>query len=421
MKRMSVGLVAVCGLLLGACGDDDGSDATGDPTEDSQVVDDADRTTTTTGPSLGDRIEGAQLDGQPQLALEVIATGLRSPSALTSPPGDDRLFVLERIHGQLRIVEDGVLLSEPFLDVRDRLEPTSDDETQEDGLLALAFHPEYESNGRFFIYYVNQSGIGELVEYNVSDDPNRADPDSATVLRQFGPAKMHHGGSLFFGPDGFLWFGIGDGGPDQDVVPAREVTHERGSIHRFDVSTPGTLAPAEGNPYLGAHEGLDEKWALGVRNPWRASIDAETRMLYVADVGAAHVEEINVVPMEDGGLDYGWPIVEGTRCRKEGCDPSGTVTPTLEINRADDEAGICAVLGGGVYRGQEIPELQGAYLYSDLCGGFLRSFRYEDGVAAEQLEWFDDIGSVHSMGLGSDGEFYALEAPTGSVMKLVRG
>jgi glucose/arabinose dehydrogenase len=414
---MIVSAVVVFGLLLTACGDDDSDGASGGAQGGGDA---AGGTTTTTGPEVGDRIESAELDGQPRLALEVFATGVRAPSALASPPGDDRLFVTERIHGQIRIIEEGVVRPEPFLDIGQRLEPTGDEKTQEDGLLALAFHPDYAENGRFFVYLVNRSGIGELLEYRVSDDPDRADPDSGVVLREYGPARMHHGGSLFVGPDGALWFGIGDGGPGQQPPPARDITNPRGALHRFDVSTPGAATGAEGNPYLGDQEGVDEMWAYGTRNPWRASIDAETGLLYVADVGAAHVEEINVVPMDEAGLDYGWPILEGTRCVEQGCDPpSGSVTPALEIERAEDPAGVCAVIGGHVYRGSAIPELQGAYLYSDLCGGFLRSFRYEDGAATEQLEWFDDIGKTNSMGVDTDGEFYVLDAPTGSVLKLV--
>lgn len=378
------------------------------------------------------------------VAMEEVATGLDTPVAVATAPGDDRLYVLERYAGTIRIIDDGTLLDEPFLDLRDRLVARGEDprpEIFERGLLGLAFHPDYERNGRFFVYYADLTGVPELVEYRMSDDPSRADPDSAVVLRTFSQSPIHYGGTLVFGPDGALWLSIGDG-DDSSIAP--DVSNVRGSLLRFDVSTPGEAVGAPGNPYLGDHPGADEVWASGLRNPWRFSIDAEDGLLYVADVGFITREEINVVPLDEPGLDFGWPTFEGTACGDEikqpedrddaddetettvaetttstepfDCDPTGTVVPVIEKTRSVD---ACAVIGGHVYRGSALPELAGYFLYSDFCFQYLRAFRYEDGQAVDDHKLFGGLGRITSIALDHDGEVLLVEQDTGRILRVV--
>ena len=394
-------MVAVGLLLLVACSDDDSSSGT----TTSEATATSTTSTTTTPP------------GVPAVALSEVATGLQAPVALVSAPGDDRLFVLERFAGTIRTIEGGQVSEEPFLDVRDRLVANGEDEPEEmaeRGLLSLAFHPDYATNGRFFVYYADLTGHPELVEYQVSDDPERADPDSAVVLQAYSESRMHYGGSLTFAPDGTLWLSIGDG---LRSVNATDTASLRGSILRYDVSTPGEAVPAAGNPYLGDDPGADEVWAKGLRNPWRVALDAESGLAFVADVGATTAEEINVVPLDGAGLDFGWPTFEANVCSEPpDCDATGTIEPAVELLR---DEGVCAVIGGVVYRGTAIPELQGAYLYTDYCAGFLRSFRFVDGEVTDEHELLTDIGNIATFGTDADGEVYVVEQPTGSIYALV--
>jgi len=398
---MLVGLLVVAG-----CGDDGDSDA--GPTDETSTSTTAGSDTTTTSTTV---------PGRPELALEEVVAGLEAPVGLVSPPGDDRLFVLERFAGTIRIVEGGQVADEPFLDVRDRLVANGEDEPEEmaeRGLLSLAFHPDYATNGRFFVYYADLSGQPVLLEYRVSDDPAVADPDSAVVLHEYSPSRMHFGGSLGFAPDGALWLSIGDG---LRSVAATDVENVRGSILRYDVSTPGQAVPAAGNPYLGDAAGADEVWAKGLRNPWRVAIDAESGLAFVADVGATTAEEISVVPVDEGGLDFGWPTFEADVCSEPpDCDVTGTVEPAITLLR---DEGVCAVIGGVVYRGAAIPELDGAYLYTDYCAGFLRSFRFVDGEVTDEQEWLTEIGNMATFGTDAEGEVYLVEQPTGTIYRIV--
>jgi glucose/arabinose dehydrogenase len=394
-------IVAAGVLLAAACsGDDRASDAT-----------------TTTATATSTTTTAAPPPGVPAVALEEVVTDLQAPVGLVSPPGDDRLFVLERFAGTIRVIEDGQLADEPFLDLRDRLVANGEDEPEEmaeRGLLSLAFHPDYAANGRFFVYYADLSGHPELLEYRASDDPARADPGSAVVLHEYSDSRMHFGGSLGFAPDGALWLSIGDG---LRSVAATDTANVRGSILRYDVSTPGQAVAAAGNPYLGDDPGADEVWAKGLRNPWRVALDAESGLAFVADVGATTAEEISVVPLDAAGLDFGWPAFEAGVCSEPpDCDATGTVEPAVELLRDD---GVCAVIGGVVYRGTAIPELDGAYLYTDYCAGFLRSFRFVDGEVVDEHELLTDIGSIAAFGTDAAGEVYLVEQPTGTVYKIV--
>ncbi|MFN2555665.1 MAG: sorbosone dehydrogenase family protein [Nitriliruptorales bacterium] len=355
----------------------------------------------------------------PPLSLKLVTDDLDFPLLLASPPSDARLFIVERA-GQIRIVSDGSLLPQPFLDISDLTRTDG-----ERGLLGLAFHPDYARNGRFFIHYSGaEDGDTRLAEYHVSTDPDRADPASGRLLLTAEqPASNHNGGMVAFGPDGYLYLGLGDGGASGDRFNnGQNPMTLLGSLLRLDVAP----SAGDGRPYaippdnpfadgrtLGGVRGAPEVWAYGLRNPWRFSFDREAGLLYLADVGQNAAEEINVAPADAGGLNYGWPILEGSRCfrPRQGCSRQGLVLPVLEYPTGD---GNCGVIGGYVYRGTRIPGLAGTYFYADLCGGWVRSFRYDPvhGVSdsRDYSDRFGDLGQIVSLGEDAAGELYVLNA-----------
>ncbi|EON18926.1 glucose/sorbosone dehydrogenase [Cupriavidus sp. GA3-3] len=340
------------------------------------------------------------------LALREVASGLAGPVFLTAPANDTRLFVAERA-GRIRIVQNGVLLATPFLDISNLT--TTDGER---GLLSLAFDPAYAANGRFYVYYTDTAGDITIARYQVSAaNPNVADTAGTIVLSIAHPNfNNHNGGLLAFGPDGMLYLGTGDGGGAGDPSGhAQDTGSLLGKLLRIDVSRAGSqpYAIPPDNPFA-AQAGLrGEIWAMGLRNPWRFAFDPAEASLYIADVGQNQREEIDVAPLASAGLNYGWNLTEGSLCLASvPCSPQGFVLPLLEYGH--DAAGGCAVVGGYVYRGSAMPALRGRYLYSDLCSGWLRSFAYRD-AAAEQLDWGVAIpGSVFSFGADAQGELYVL-------------
>lgn len=351
------------------------------------------------------------------LRLERVADGLDFPTFLTAPPGAaDRLFVTEK-SGVVRVIRDGRLLPESFLDLRDRVSTSG-----ERGLLSLAFHPEYARNGRFFVYLTDPEGAVRIVEYRVSSaDPDRADPASArTVLTIPQPYANHNGGLAAFGPDGNLYLGLGDGGSGGDPQEnGQNPGTLLGAMLRIGVDgeAPYTIPPD--NPFVDTPGARPEVWAYGVRNPWRFAFDRETDDLYIADVGQNRWEEVNALPLSRAeGANYGWDRMEATHCfePEEGCDRSGLTLPVLEYGREDG----CAVTGGYVYRGTRIPWLRGTYLYSDFCEGWIRSFRLRGGEATERRDWTDqlgELGNVVSFGEDAVGELYVL-TQDGSVFRI---
>jgi glucose/arabinose dehydrogenase len=351
----------------------------------------------------------------PPPVLNTVATGLSQPLLVTAPPGDPRLFIVEKT-GAIRIVAGGELLAEPFLDLSDRVSTGS-----EQGLLGMAFHPAYAQNGRFFVHFTNVAGDTRLVEFQVSsDDPNRADLGTERqVLDLEQPASNHNGGMVLFGPDGYLYLALGDGGGSGDPNGNGQDPHTLlGSILRLDVDGAHPYEIPPDNPFVDGG-GAPEVWAYGLRNPWRISIDPPAGLLYVADVGQNSWEEVSVEAAGAGALNYGWSIMEGAHCfdPAAGCDQSGLELPVLEYPIPEEG---CAVIGGFVYRGSALTHLQGHYFYGDLCGGWIRSFRYQDGQAAHQTEWFQEVGSILSFGTDAAGELYVTVAE-GTVYRLAAG
>ena len=344
---------------------------------------------------------GGPMDGE-GLRLETVATGLASPVLLTSPPGDPRLFVVEQ-PGRIRIIEDGALRAQPFLDISGRVGSGG-----ERGLLGLAFRPDYATTGEFIVNYTDTSGDTRVERYRVTADPDVADPGSGElVLAVDQPFSNHNGGLVLFGPDGMLYIGLGDGGSGGDPQGNGQ-NHGTllGSILRIDVAGEPYAVPPD-NPLVGVAGARPEIWATGLRNPWRFSFDRTGGHLYIADVGQNQHEEVNVADAATGGLNYGWNIMEATHCfSSSACDRDGLTLPVLEYGHGEG----CSITGGHVYRGNAVRGIAGHYFYSDYCSGWIRSFRYANGVAADRTDWGLDAGQVLSFGEDAAGEVYVLNA-----------
>lgn len=366
---------------------------------------------TTPGGSTSTTLDGdtgADPDLPPleEVILELVFDGFRQPSGITAPVGDDRLFVLQRV-GVIRILDADREMADPaFLDISDRVLAGG----IEQGLLGLAFHPEYDNNGKFYVYYTDRGGRRQLSQFSTSvSDPNRARSDSEVVLLELEQPPnatdiRHYGGQVVFGPDGYLWLSLGDGadsraqGQDPDTL--------YGTIIRIDVDNGDPYAIPVDNPFL-AGGGAPEVWAYGLRNPWRFSIDPVDRLIYIADVGHADQEEVDVLPIDEGGFNLGWSDMEGTRCfHKQDCDPSDYTSPVITYSH---EVGL-SITGGFVYRGDEIPEFRGTYFYSDWVRQWIRSFKLVDGQVTEERDMTEQlggpVGQINSFGLDGHGELY---------------
>ena len=354
------------------------------------------------------------------LALRQVVNGLDNPTFLTAPAGDKRQFIVERA-GRIRILQDGLVLALPFLDIRARVSTAG-----ERGLLSMAFHPQYAANGQYFIYYVDTAGDIVVERHSVSANPNLSDPTSALeIIRIAHPTYTNHvGGLVAFGPDGYLYLGTGDGGGAGDPSGnAQNPAGLLGKLLRLDVAGATAGAPyaiPASNPLRGQAGKRGEIWALGLRNPWRFAFDAN--QLYIADVGQDRREEVDIAAQSQGGLNYGWNILEGSRCYNAAtCDGSGLTAPAYEYDHGLANAGGCSIIGGYVYRGAAIPELAGRYLFSDYCAGYLKSFSAPAASVLDVTDWaVASVGAVISFGRDADGELYLISG-TGAVYKIVRG
>ena len=351
-------------------------------------------------------------NGAGGLRLQEVVSGLNAPVFLTHAPGDNRLFIVEQ-SGRIRIVDNGQLLGTPFLDIQDIVLHQG-----ERGLLSMAFHPDYSSNGFFYVYHTDQGGDSRVARYSGSG--NTADGNSGlTIMTIAQPFSNHNGGQITFGADGMLYVALGDGGSQDDPLGHGQNTATlHGSILRIDVDNPDpglNYGIPSDNPFFGNPTSRGEIWIYGLRNPWRFAFDDFDGMLYVADVGQNSFEEVTVVLSDNGGLNFGWNVMEGMNCFMVAtCDQSGLTLPVLQY----DHNGNCSITGGYVYRGSAITGLQGHYFYSDFCGGFLRSFRFDVGAVADKRDWGLSAGSVTSFGEDVAGELYMLVAE-GSVFKIV--
>ena len=333
----------------------------------------------------------------PSLKLTNVGTSVGSGAVyVTSPPGDTaRLFVV-RQSGQIRIIKNGTNVTTPFLDITSIVSSGG-----ERGLLGLAFHPQYASNGRFFVYYTQSaSPVGDIViaEYKVSSgNADVAGTTQVQKLVQIGHATNanHNGGMLVFGPDGYLYAGIGDGGGGGDPFKAgQSLTTNLGKILRLNQDAPTASLP-------GNQTGLI--WDWGLRNPWRFSFDRSTGDLYIADVGQNQWEEIDFEPKGAGKRNYGWSVMEGNHCYGSStCNQTGLTLPVHEYSHSDG----CSVTGGYVYRGNAIPCLKGWYLYGDYCSGTLWGLQVVNGKAQNNTKLNITKGSLSSFGEDANGELY---------------
>ena len=362
------------------------------------------------------------------LTTELVTDGLSLPVFAGAPRLDPhRVFVVEQF-GTIRIIKDGVKLDTPFLDIHERVSCCT-----ERGLLSIAFHPDYEHNGRFFVDYTNTNGDTVIARFTVSADPDVADPGSEKILITIAqPFANHNGGLAAFAPDGTMFVGMGDGGSQDD--PNGNGQNDQtllAKLLRFDVDV-DAAAEARGqyyeipadNPRAGEGAPLGLIWAKGLRNPWRYAFDRLTNDLYIADVGQNRREEIDFLPAgSPGGTNFGWDIFEGAICHEP---PAGTsqcpeqvapFTPPILDYSHSDAGRPCSITGGYVYRGCALPDLHGQYFFSDYCTPFIRSFVYQDGVVTGLQDLTDElapggdlsIGSVVSFGEDARGELYIVD------------
>jgi glucose/arabinose dehydrogenase len=343
---------------------------------------------------------------------ERLMDGLERPVVIADPgDGSGRLFVVEQ-PGEILVYQDGVLLPEPFLDIRQKV----GSQGNEQGLLGLAFHPAYAQNGFFYINYTDIHGDTVIARFSVSgDDANRADASSEQQLmfvRQ--PFPNHNGGSVVFGPDGYLYLGLGDGGSAGDPQGNGQALNSvLGKILRIDVDSGDPYAIPAGNPFAGA--GAAEIWAYGLRNPWRFSFDRQTGDLYVADVGQNAWEEVNYLPAgSPPGTNFGWNFREGMhRYQEVAQDNLVLVDPVAEYDHGQG----CSVTGGYVYRGEELPAWRGIYLYGDFCSGNIWGlFQDPNGVWQNQV-LFESGLNISSFGEDAAGELYLADL-NGGVYRL---
>jgi hypothetical protein len=345
------------------------------------------------------------------LRLVEVAGGFDSPLYVAAPPGDPRLFVVEQT-GRIRIVSGGQVLATPFLDLSAKISSGG-----ERGLLSVAFHPDYARNGYFYVDYTDRNGDTRVERYHVGATANLADPASAQLVIGIAqPYANHNGGLLLFGADGYLYVGMGDGGSGGD--PQGNGQNQAvllGKILRLDVNGAQPYAIPPTNPFVGQAGKRGEIWITGVRNPWRFSFDREAGLLYLADVGQNAWEEVDVIPAAQGGLNFGWNLMEGLHCYgSSSCSQQGLTLPVLEYSHADG----CSITGGYVYRGSAIPALRGHYFYSDYCNGWLRSFRWDGAQAVDRREWdVGSVGNVTSFGEDAAHELY-LTSSNGRVYRL---
>jgi glucose/arabinose dehydrogenase len=344
----------------------------------------------------------------PSLKLTTVVSGLTNPTFVAAAPGDStRLYVLERA-GAVRVVKDGALSATPFLDLHANVASLGDD----DGLLGLAFHPAWAQNGRFFIQYSDLSHNLMVEEYARSDADTAVATPTQSFVHVANPAQVRYGGMLAFGPDGYLYIGVGDGDAVGDPQHnALNLSLQFGKILRIDVdhfptAPPGNLTGANVDPQI---------WDYGLREPWRFSFDAQTHELYIADVGHPTYQSIHIEAPGAGGNNYGWSTVSGAHCTTPGCDQSGITLPTVE------KKGGC-IIGGYVYRGTRNACLQGWYVYGDYCTGRVRGLVWNGSAVATDVDLtaslVGNFNQPSSFGVDGDGELYLVDYGGGAIFRI---
>jgi glucose/arabinose dehydrogenase len=349
-----------------------------------------------------------------RLSLRQVAGGFEAPLLVTNAgDGSGRLFVVEQV-GRIRVVRDGQPKAEPFLDITSLVTAGG-----EQGLLGLAFHPEFASNGRFFVNYTDTSGDTVVAEYRAPGGSDRADPGSARVLLRIDqPYSNHNGGALVFGPDGFLYIGMGDGGSADDPHGnGQRLNTLLAKLLRIDVDGGRPYGIPEDNPFVERSDARPEIWAYGLRNPWRLAFDRATGDLWIGDVGQGEQEEIDLARVgHRGGLNYGWNVMEGTECFSppDGCDPEGLVRPVAVYPTSLG----CAVIGGHVYRGARFPVLQGGYFFADFCAGVVFAMDASRRASRQPVMLLDTEHAISSFGEDEEGELYITDLRSGELLQV---
>ncbi|MAP81019.1 MAG: cadherin [Aequorivita sp.] len=346
------------------------------------------------------------------ISLELFSENLSQPLSLKHA-NDDRLFVVEK-GGKIKIIQaNGTVNATPFLDISSLISTNG-----ERGLLGLAFHPDYENTGYFYVNYTNTAGDTQISRFSVSSNTDVADPSSELPLLSFSqPASNHNGGDLAFGPDNYLYIASGDGGGSGDPNNrAQDLNYFLGKILRIDVdnTTGGNNygIPAD-NPFVGNPNALDEIWAYGLRNPWRFSFDFTDNTIWIADVGQTSIEEINRANATDAGLNYGWRCYEGTQpYNTQNCPPQGDLTfPFAEYSHSN---GNCSITGGYVYRGSVYTDISGLYFFADFCSGLIGSVNNAGNIT----NYGSFSGSWVSFGEDVNKELYIVDL-NGFIYKVV--
>ena len=351
---------------------------------------------------------GAAAAEWPQIALEERFAGFDRPVQLAhAGDGSGRLFVVEQ-EGRIKVIKAGQVLAEPFLDISNRVSCCG-----ERGLLGLAFPSGYFASAHFYVNYTDIGGDTVVSRFSVGSNPDRADSASEEVLLTIDqPFANHNGGQLAFGPDGYLYIGMGDGGSGGDPDNrAQNPLSLLGKLLRIDVETgDASYRIPPSNPFAANPGYRPEIWALGLRNPWRFAFDSRTGDLFIADVGQNSYEEVNFQPASSrGGENYGWRVMEGLHCfNPDPCDPTGLVLPVVEY----DHSLGCSVSGGQVYRGARWPRLDGIYLYGDYCSGRIWGLRRTAG-GWEHRQLADTDLQISAFGLDELGVVYAVDHSLG--------
>lgn len=383
---------------------------------------------------------GCELTGYPALDLETVHRFSDLPTAMARAPGRDEIFVVLR-GGQIRIMAlDGTVTAAPFLNVASLIGTPAPSSSDEYGLLGLAFHPDYATNGLFYIAYTAVAGAAFedrlAIGTRSTASPDEADATVTDILVTADPRSNHNGGILQFGPDGFLYYGLGDGGRQGDPdLNGQDVNEALGKIHRISVG-PGiaTYEIPPGNPFADGSAGLATIWAYGFRNPWRFSFDRLTGDFYIADVGQDEWEEIDFVPAGTGaGENFGWSACEGTHdFRGDGaCDALGAAHhgPIYEYSHSGSDfatGGSASITGGFVYRGSAIPGLNGAYLFGDTTTATIGALR-QCGAETREVTAFSSSTSISGIcapttfGDDAAGEIYIGCYGSNEIVRIIPG
>jgi glucose/arabinose dehydrogenase len=351
-----------------------------------------------------------------RLKLVPVAAGLNGPVEVVSLTTSELLWIVERI-GTVRVFQNGKALKEPFANLRSVVRSNS----IEQGLLGMAFHPKFPTDQRVFFFHSLKNNDNVLVSYTASPDGRRIDPASRKVLVTVDKepdAVRHNAGALRFAPDGLLYVSVGDAarasknGQNPKTLP--------GSILRLDIDGGSPYAIPATNPFADGKNGAPEVFWFGLRNPWRFSIDAESGYAYIGDVGQETYEEVNAVRFDQPGLNFGWPLYEGTKRYSKG-EPKTPLTPPIIEVKHGGENGSCSMTGGEVYRGSAIPELVGHYFYADWCLGWIRSLKFDGAAVTDKRDWSAQLEAemVSAFGHTAAKELLVVDYEGGTVSQVV--